>query len=786
MTKEELFEAIGSLDEALLDENVEHIQKERHFGKIAAIAACALLCIGAVSLPKLLTGQGTVPPDSKQADEVQETAESQETTQFSGFLRGISYYPLPEGSEPDAVCEGGAWLDPVLGRSAYFVLDEMQGLYQFVDPLSSALPETGTYTVDGELLTAVSHDGEQSHTFLMHDAYAMTLNESTSWEVLCGRVFTSRIDAQQPLAEITADSISGIICNGWEISPDAAQLEELVGYLRHVTHYEELQMEEEPRDGGSYVEFTLTENGETSHISISHRFWRDGTRYLLDQQSCDALFAFLEPLAEQARQQWMEDAKALPYQRNVTYRLMDGDSAAETGTEITLGQGNYALCCDGTEETGIYTIENGVLICLSGENEHRFEIVDDYTFRLTATTHTDGGCAAFLGGSFTCRIHPEQPFAALDPETVKRVHYFVNEGDAVLQITPDTRMMEEFLACAAELVIYKQELTSVMKETVDTEQMERINITLEDGSMELLIGDYVLLDGVGYIYEKSSAEKLLEFKERALSGEFSQEETTVDGGYTKPDAACITPIPVTNEVGGITEALIYGRCLGTFKHMEQLSGTTRMCFGKDSPTILEGSFRFDIRNDLYNSEVHSYWNDGTNALAQHDQVWKKGEWQARLLEYTDSTMEDHIRVEENDIVAYDENGNYTLGLGGDPTGVHELGSCFFPYEIASGYLADLSRWKMLGTAEYQGRECVVIEGRGGNYGKRYGVETYTLWVDLETGVWMFFEGCDADGNVNEYVYTKDMRFDADALQPEVLSDTDFEGLSQMFPVYYSD
>ncbi len=62
MKREDLFAAIGGLDESLLEENVTELPKRRHYAWITAIAACAVLGVGALCLPKLLSGGDTLQP----------------------------------------------------------------------------------------------------------------------------------------------------------------------------------------------------------------------------------------------------------------------------------------------------------------------------------------------------------------------------------------------------------------------------------------------------------------------------------------------------------------------------------------------------------------------------------------------------------------------------------------------------------------------------------------------------------------------------------------------------
>ncbi len=56
MKQEDLFEAIGDLDEALLDENVTELPKRRNFSWIAPAAACLVLVGGAIAVPFVMRG----------------------------------------------------------------------------------------------------------------------------------------------------------------------------------------------------------------------------------------------------------------------------------------------------------------------------------------------------------------------------------------------------------------------------------------------------------------------------------------------------------------------------------------------------------------------------------------------------------------------------------------------------------------------------------------------------------------------------------------------------------
>lgn len=516
MTREDLFEAIGALDEAMLDRNVEEVKKHRIFGWITGIAATAAIIAGVAVLPHILP-QEEMP--SRPGTAVTEPAATEPTTEFAGFLGGIHYYPLPEGSDPDAVCESGAWYSPKLGGSAYFVLDENLGIYQFVDPLSSAMPETGTYTIKDMVITASSYDSEDSHMFrILEDGYALELLESTSWADFTGRIYTSRYDAEKPFSDITAAQISNIICNDWELTLSDAELDAFVYHLRNVTRYQQITAEEAIRDGGRYIRFTLNENGETSEIMISHRIRMDGMNYLPDQESCDPLFDLLIPLAEDAQETAEHMPNTLSYLEGVTYRQLavdfsydsaynDMTKALDEIMEIEFRFHNFCIrFSNGTQQRGLFFMENGYITCVSGDEIHVFFIRDDYTIRLSSSSYEALDERKDL--HFTCRLYPEQYFVPITD--AKGISCGIQSGEKVISVQLPDDKVSECLDALHEITIYSESIGVLSQDMIDTEQMDSIFIDRigDAQDVQVYIGKYIAIDGKIYVYEKETADVL--------------------------------------------------------------------------------------------------------------------------------------------------------------------------------------------------------------------------------------------------------------------------------------
>lgn len=557
MTREQLFEAIGALDEAMLDQNVEEVKKHRFSGWITGIAACAAIIIGIVCLPRILP-QKEIPSQSGIAATEASASEpsGESATEFAGFLDGMHYYPLPDGSAADAVCEDGEWLATKLGDSAYFVLNESLGLYQFIDPLSSALPETGTYTIKDMVITALSYDGEDFHKFsILEDGYALELTESTCWEHLSGRVFTSRYDAEKPFSDITAAQISNVICNDWEITLDDTQMDAFVYHLRNVVRYQQITAEEEPRDGGRFIRFTLNENGEASEIIISHRLWMDGMKYLPDQESCNALFDLLIPLAEDAQEAAEHTPKTLSYLQGVTYRQLAADFSHDSAyndmtqaldeiMEIELRSGNYRIrFSNGTQERGLFSMENGHITCVSGDEIHVFSILDDYTIRLVSSSYEALNEREDL--LFTCRLYPEQYFAE-NVTDAKGIRCGIRNGEEVISVQLPEHKVSECLDALHEITVYSESIGELSQNTIDTEKMDYLFIERigDAQDVQVYIGKYIAIDGKIYVYETDTADALYALLE------IYRTENIPDSASVLGDLENFTRVEITHYVLG--------------------------------------------------------------------------------------------------------------------------------------------------------------------------------------------------------------------------------------------
>lgn len=252
-----------------------------------------------------------------------------------------------------------------------------------------------------------------------------------------------------------------------------------------------------------------------------------------------------------------------------------------------------------------------------------------------------------------------------------------------------------------------------------------------------------------------------------------------------------TTEPAEEIMKPLTKDQLYYRCLNTVEYLTQLSGTVRTYYGDNAVHIFEGDFQLDYKADKYHTLVNAEAVDTSGgAVDERHECYNNGTVMIEIIDRCDnSLLEDVFEVyedgmcpsvryaainnscpvapeaaEEGDITSIDQLSIWQLPSAGfDPTSTHEIAVVYAPNEMTTGYLRNFDNWEITGVQEMYGRQCAVVEGTASpDYGKGFGIESFEILIDQETGVWLQFEGYDAEGNVKAYVYTEDVRFGDEA------------------------
>ena len=115
---------------------------------------------------------------------------------------------------------------------------------------------------------------------------------------------------------------------------------------------------------------------------------------------------------------------------------------------------------------------------------------------------------------------------------------------------------------------------------------------------------------------------------------------------------------------------------------------------------------------------------------------------------------------DEDRVSIDENGDKHAAIMPDPTYVIDSSVFLFPQNYAMGFLSDFDLWAIDGVSEFDGRQCYNISGTAEkDYGIKLGVNHFNMCIDCKTGVILKYEGYDCYGQLKNYLFTENIKFD---------------------------
>lgn len=96
----------------------------------------------------------------------------------------------------------------------------------------------------------------------------------------------------------------------------------------------------------------------------------------------------------------------------------------------------------------------------------------------------------------------------------------------------------------------------------------------------------------------------------------------------------------------------------------------------------------------------------------------------------------------------------------DITNTSIAGMSIFPQSLGMALLTDMDNWDIVGVEKYLGRQAVVVKGvvTDEDYAKKISSNSFTLYVDMETGVLLDFKGYSESGELTHSITTNDISF----------------------------
>ena len=255
------------------------------------------------------------------------------------------------------------------------------------------------------------------------------------------------------------------------------------------------------------------------------------------------------------------------------------------------------------------------------------------------------------------------------------------------------------------------------------------------------------------IYNKEAKEldaPLLYAEDSSMSVNLIEKDgRTVSALYPTRELEAMRPAKIKNTPSMLTKEDVYHASLNTVDYFDTAEGSFT-CQLRDS--VYRVTFATDMINnrsyqhfrDSSGNDIEEYLADGRFLQYNNkDKMFREPEKSA-IRKEDSAPLDDNKRL-----VKEPPDGTPTMYYRADPTNISQSCVGLFPQAMTVGLLGDFSKWDLVRdtkgtpvTQDYAGRKCRVIEGKA-NY---QGIKSFTLYVDTQTGVWLYCKGIDFEEN----------------------------------------
>lgn len=232
-----------------------------------------------------------------------------------------------------------------------------------------------------------------------------------------------------------------------------------------------------------------------------------------------------------------------------------------------------------------------------------------------------------------------------------------------------------------------------------------------------------------------------------------------------------------NKNSSKTKDYLFYKMLNTIDYFNYVEGNMVVY---DNLGLLHVDFKSDLVNGKACEEVREVDSKGMLALNKIDFFDADGDYiKAKGIEYIDAGEMTSVDLINKVYLQYAdgyirdkmtrfENSERIVIVDGEKQfyGIGNATNCYYageysllPQNLIFGFLENQDLWAIKSTEKLLNRDCVVIEGKADNgYGEKLGVDTFTIYVDLKTGVWLKFEGFNEIGELSFYSHMEDISF----------------------------
>lgn len=238
----------------------------------------------------------------------------------------------------------------------------------------------------------------------------------------------------------------------------------------------------------------------------------------------------------------------------------------------------------------------------------------------------------------------------------------------------------------------------------------------------------------------------------------------------------VRALQIAPDCNSVTKDDIFHMMLNTIDYFNKASGTFVFnCSDPNNRTIVD--FQTNMLDTTSYSEVKHIYVDGLSMpfsmnsesvkadqivyCQNNDQITLNEENKTyKISPFSTHSLESCVPIKDEDRITTAPDGMPCYSYRSNPTNVEFSSMCLLPQEITIGFLEDQELWEIEGVKEFSGLDCYVIHGKTSeDYGAKLNVAEFEFLVDVNTGVLVRYEGFDANGNLSDFMYTENLKFD---------------------------
>lgn len=290
------------------------------------------------------------------------------------------------------------------------------------------------------------------------------------------------------------------------------------------------------------------------------------------------------------------------------------------------------------------------------------------------------------------------------------------------------------------------------------------------------------------------AEVVIEAPTEAFETVIAPENKPVAISENTEKIAEVRALVIAPDAESVTKDDIFHMMLNTVDYFNKASGTFIFnCSDPNNRTIVD--FQTNMLDTTSYSEVKHIYVDGLSTsismnsesvtvdqivyCQNNDKITLNEENKTyNISPFSTYSLESCAPIKDEDRITIDPDGMPCYSYRSNPTNVEFSSMCLLPQEITMGFLQNQDLWEIEGVKEFSGLDCYVIHGKTSeDYGAKLNVAEFEFLVDVNTGVLVRYEGFDENGNLSDFMYTENLKFDDSAESVQKYSEKLVEGYS---------